>query len=131
MAKTDYPPAQPLPVVTTNATSAGPGYVPTITLDAGYRAKTKLVTIILDGDGVLRKRVYRESGKASGLYSCDVHEQRNGVWIAAGKEDWKTHLPAPPPGAKLTIIEEVPFWAFQEMSEEDIARHRQELLATR
>jgi hypothetical protein len=127
MAKYQYPPPQIVPVQT-NATTASPNLVRSITLDPTYEAKT-VQAVLTREDGTLKMSVYRASTSpdALGMFSREDFLRTPQGLERLGKAEVKFLRPEVPPGAKRKVIENVEVFTMTEMSEEEEQQLRADL----
>jgi hypothetical protein len=127
MANEPHPPPLPFPVQA-GATTVGPGYVPTITFRPGLASITRAV-VLTRGEGVEYAQVFRLSGDAPGLWSCDWETRKGGGPWAHDHKDENKFLPheIPPPGAYTAMIDGMPFYTLHIPTAEEIAEHRANL----
>ena len=128
MAKSQYPPPQVAPTLT-NATTASPNLVKTITLDPAYLAKTAQVVLTRD-QGTLLMSVYRASTSrdALGIFSREDFERTSAGLKFVGKADAKFVRPQIPEGATCKMIENIEVHTMTEMSEEEERQLRADLV---
>jgi hypothetical protein len=122
-----YCPPQIVPVQT-NATTASPNLVRSITLDPTYEAKT-VQAVLTREDGTLKMSVYRASTSpdALGMFSREDFLRTPQGLERLGKAEVKFLRPEVPPGAKRKVIENVEVFTMTEMSEEEELQLRADL----
>jgi hypothetical protein len=127
MAKYQYPPPQIVPVQT-NATTASPNLVRSITLDPTYEAKT-VQAVLTREDGTLKMSVYRASTSpdALGMFSREDFVRIPQGLKRLGKTPVKFLRPEIPAGARRKVIENVEVFTMAEMSEEEEQQLRADL----
>ena len=107
------------------ATTAPPALIPqSITLDLTLVRKTRWI-VLEDKGKLLTASVFRESSSEPGCFSRDVYLWTGRKWGRPRKDRYKYRkVPAPPPGAYPTNLNDIEFWTKGVPMETEIERLR-------